>query len=82
LLRSLGWGKPKATPEAFQKQVFRELNPEEEQVVNFLENRGTASFDVILRETSLTTNQLSNTLLMLEMEGIVSALSGKRYLLS
>jgi DNA processing protein len=62
-----------------QKQLFVELEPEEEIVINFLNQNGNTSIDIISLKSGISLGKLSSVLLNLEFKGLVKSLPGKMY---
>lgn len=81
IIRMMNWdaGKKK---KPVQKQLFLNLSPGEQSIVDMLQNRENAHADELLYQTGLASNVLAATLLQLEMQGIVKAMPGKFYRLS
>ncbi len=78
----LGWEKTKNQKEkVIQKQLFVDLNPQEEILVELLRD-ADKSIDEIAISSAMPISQVSTQLLMLEFKGIVKQLPGKRYQLS
>jgi DNA processing protein len=65
-----------------QRQLFVELTPLEENIVNMLRNADTLGLDEISLALSLPVNKISSTLLTLEFQGLVRALPGSIYRLN
>jgi DNA processing protein len=68
--------KPK---KPIQKQLFFNLNKEEESVVNLLQKNETMDIDNICNFLGFTPSQTSALLLNLEFSGLIKALPGKRF---
>ena len=81
LLEIMNWGKH-AQKKAVQKQLFLELSPEEQRVVDVLQQKDSLHADELSYQTGFTTSQLSSMLLQMEMSGLVKALPGKHYRLN
>lgn len=64
---------------AVQKQLFVNLNADEQRVVDLLQSRDSAHADELLYHTGLASPMLAATLLQLEMQGLIKALPGKHY---
>ena len=64
-----------------QMKLLLDLSPEEQLIVDALEQKKELNIDDLLISTELNTNILSTILLMLEFKGIVTCLPGKRYVL-
>lgn len=64
---------------AVQKQLFVELEPEEETIVEFLRNSGKSQLDIIALNSSFPTYKTASLLLNLELKGVVRPLPGKLF---
>ena len=62
-----------------QKQLFVELNLEEQKVYDYLFKTGKQMLDVIALECNIPTYKLASLLLQLEMKGVVKPLPGKLF---
>ncbi|NLZ73039.1 MAG: DNA-protecting protein DprA [Bacteroidales bacterium] len=62
-----------------QRDLFPELNKEEEQIVNLLQQQGKMQFDNLLDATHLPIQKLHTDLFNLEMQGIIRVLAGGQY---
>lgn len=62
-----------------QRQLFVELSPEEEKVVDILRNEGDLQLDALVLATSMPVNKLTTILFNLEMNGVVRILAGNVY---
>lgn len=71
----MGWQKKSAV----QRQLFLNLSPDEQKVVDVLKTKDSVHADELLYLTEMTSSQLASTLLMLEMQELVKALPGKYY---
>lgn len=78
----LGWEQPKNKKKNIQKQLFVELKPEEEVVVNFLKEKESVNIDELCFSTKMPISKVSALLLNLEFSGIVKSLPGKMYRLN
>ncbi|MEI7980557.1 MAG: DNA-processing protein DprA [Bacteroidota bacterium] len=77
----MGWKQDRAVPKVIQRKIFQELTPEEDQIVNLMQDQGQVSIDEITIRTGLAMSIVSSALLNLEFEGVVKCLPGKVYLL-
>ena len=75
----LNWHDEKETKKNVQRQLFLNLSPEEEQIVNLLKEKGDLEIDTLLLETMLMPAKAASVLLNLEFEGIIRCLPGKVY---
>ncbi|MDF2438781.1 MAG: protecting protein DprA [Bacteroidota bacterium] len=78
----MGWEEIKRKNAPVQKQLFVELKPEEEILVNLLKEKTTANIDDICLLAKLPMSKVSSLLLTLEFSGIVRSLPGKMYKLN
>lgn len=78
LLQLMGWDKQKKS-KTVQPQLFLHLSPEEQKVVDVLQNRDSVHADEISFHSGITNSALAATLLQLEIQGVVRALPGKYY---
>jgi DNA processing protein len=78
LLQLMGWDKQKK-PRAVQPQLFLHLSPEEQKVVDVLQNRNNVHADEISYHAGIANSALAATLLQLEIQGVIRALPGKYY---
>lgn len=83
ILYQMGWAREEELkkPIHIQKQLFVELNEEEEQVVKLLSSQRPVAFDDLLAETEMPVSRLSSLLLNLEFKGVTKPLPGKMFAL-
>ncbi len=77
----MGW-EQKLKNAPIQKQLFVELKPEEEILVNLLKEKESVNVDDICLFAKMPMSKVSSLLLTLEFSGIVKSLPGKRYRLN
>ena len=75
----LGWNNVKKQPKVIQKQLFIELNTEEQNLIDAITKQTTATIDDIAYSLQLPISQVSTQLLMLEFKGLIKQLPGKIY---
>lgn len=76
----LGWNPEEKSPApAVQKQLFVELEPDEEVVFSKLSDGGKMLLDEIAYTCNLPVHKLSATLVGMEMKGVVRPLPGKYF---
>jgi DNA processing protein len=75
----LGWETNDEKPEAFQKQLFPDLDPDEKALCDVLTRNDPVFIDRVCAETKLPVGKVSSLLLNLEFKGVVIALPGKMY---
>jgi len=78
----MGWEQTKNVKAPQQKQLFIELKPEEELVVNVLKEKDSINIDDLCLVCKLPMSKVSSLLLTLEFSGIVRSLPGKMYRLN
>lgn len=75
----LNWDKVKTTNKTVQRQLFLNLTPDEEHIVNILKEKGDLDIDTLLIESKILPAKASTILLNMEFEGIVRCLPGRVY---
>ncbi len=78
----MGWEQTKSKKVPQQKNLFVELNADEEIVVNVLKEKESIAIDDLCLICKLPMGKVSALLLTLEFSGIVRSLPGKRYRLN
>lgn len=83
IVKLLNWDldddqKPK-TQKVIQKQLFLELNSEEEKVYKYLNENGQQLLDEIAVQTDMPVYQMATLLLNLELKGVIRPLPGKLF---
>jgi DNA processing protein len=78
----LGWEKTLQTNAPVQRQLFLELKPNEELVVNLLKEKTQLAIDDLCLLSKLSMSTVSAVLLTLEFSGIIKSLPGKIYRLN
>lgn len=81
LLELMNW-QPQKQTKASQTQLFTSLSPEEQKLVDILQDKDAIHTDELLDAVGMTSSQMAGTLLQLELQGIVKALPGKYYRLN
>jgi len=82
LVYILGWEQTISKKSTQQKQLFVELKPEEEMLVNVLKEKEQINIDDICLMSQMPMSKVSPLLLSLEFSGIVKSLPGKMYRLN
>lgn len=75
----MGWDKTLEKKAVVQRKLFVQLQPDEETVVNLMQQHGDCSLDKICISSGLQTSKVAAALLNLEFEGMVKCLPGKIY---
>lgn len=78
LVYILNW-HPKKDSKPVQKQLFVELEDEEEAVYGFLKENGKEQLDLIALNCSIPTFKAASLLLNMELKGVVRPLPGKLF---
>lgn len=78
LVYHLNW-ELNSPPKVVQKQLFVELNPEEQKVYDYLLANGKEELDYIAMACELPIFKLSGLLLTLELKGVIRPLPGKLF---
>lgn len=81
LLHIMNWKEaPKKAKR--QRELFIELTPEEKIITDILARQDSIQIDQLYFQSGLSSSAVANALLMLEMQGVVSALPGKVFKLT
>lgn len=75
----MGWEETKKRKASPQKQLFIDLKPEEEQLLNLLKEKEAINVDDLCLESKMPMSKVSSALLSLEFSGLVRSLPGKMY---
>ena len=75
----MGWQKTGKSTDAFQKELFIELTPEEKVLTDLIRSDSNATIDHLAIKSDLQISRVSGLLLNLEFKGIVKCLPGKIY---
>lgn len=78
----LNWVKTEVKAPSQQLKIFATLAKDEQQVVKYISDNNTVTFDDLQLNISMPQSKLSMTILNLEMQGIVIAFPGKVYKLN
>ena len=82
LVASMLWGKKKKSPSTKQSEMFQQLTESELQIFAIIEQQQPIHIDNIRLYTQLTNSLLANTILSLEIKGIVRQQPGNHYTLN
>jgi DNA processing protein len=75
----LNWDIATVSKKNIQRQLFVNLTPDQELIVNILKEKGDLEIDTLLLETGLLPSKAASVLLNMEFEGIIRCLPGKVY---
>ncbi len=78
IVKMLNWDL-KEKPESIQKQLFVELNENEQKIHDLLHEKGQQLLDVISLECNIPIYQLASILLQMELKGVTKPLPGKMF---
>jgi len=78
----MGWQKSGKASDAFQKELFLELSPDETILLEILHNQSTATIDHLAIHANMQVSKVSGLMLNLEFKGLVKCLPGKVYRLT
>jgi len=81
LVYQMGWEKQSQTKH-IQKQIFLDLNDDEQSLFHLLKTRGKQSIDTLSIESGLPMSKTSIILLEMEFKGVVRSLPGKMFSLN
>ncbi|NPA42468.1 MAG: DNA-protecting protein DprA [Chlorobi bacterium] len=84
LAQWLDWDRtPPPAPETpVQTRLFTELSPQEQKIVDVLEQTGAEHLDIIAIETGMPVSEVSRLLMMMELNGVIESLPGKKFKLA
>jgi DNA processing protein len=78
IVKILNWDLTEK-PKIIQKQLFLELNENEQKIYDLLHDKGPQLLDVISLECNIPMYQLASILLQMELKGISKPLPGKMF---
>ncbi len=79
LLESMGWIENKRADKPKQRELFIELTAEEKNIVAVLVEKDQVHVDEIYLKTGMSSSAVANSLLCMEMKGLIASLPGKMY---
>ncbi|MEO5890655.1 MAG: DNA-processing protein DprA [Ferruginibacter sp.] len=82
MLEMMNWKDMKKAHPKKQRELFIELTDDEKIVTGILQNQPTIQIDQLYFKSGLSSSAMASALLMLEMQGIVTSLPGKVYMMS
>lgn len=78
-VKAMGWQTIEDKSEPVERQLFVDLTPEEQQVVNILQQNNDLQLNMLSVQANIPIGQLTALLFQMEMKGIVKALAGGTY---
>ncbi|MEP7144277.1 MAG: DNA-processing protein DprA [Ferruginibacter sp.] len=82
LLDMMNWNEPKKSHPKKQRELFVELTADEKVVIGILQNQESIQIDQLYFKSGLSSSSMAAALLMLEMQGLVTSLPGKVYMIN
>ncbi len=79
IVKMLNWDLQEKPVKPIQKQLFVELNSEEQKIYDHLQKEGKQLLDVIALDCNMPLFQLSSVLLQMELKGVIKPLPGKLF---
>jgi DNA processing protein len=80
LVYMLNWDMPESGKEKnIQKQLFVELNDEEQKIYDYLQKNGKQLLDIIALDCDFPVFKMSSLLLSMELKGVIRPLPGKMF---
>ena len=79
LIYMLNWDLTSDTSRSVQKQLFVELEEEEQKIYDFLQKNGKELLDIIALKCEFPVYKISSTLLNMELKGVIRPLPGKLF---
>jgi len=81
LIEVMGWEKKNVQSKKLQRLLFENLSDNEKKIVRIMMDKGTVHIDEIGVQANLPVSTVAASILNLEMENVIRALPGKRYVL-
>jgi DNA processing protein len=81
LVELMGWDENTARPRRVQRELFIDLSEEEKVLVDILKEKETSHIDEINLRSGLSTSAVAAAILNLELQNVIVAMPGKRYML-
>lgn len=79
IVKLLNWDIKEKSKKPIQKQLFIELNQNEQKIYDYLQKNGKQLLDVIALDCAIPLFQLSSILLQMELKGVIKPLPGKMF---
>ena len=79
IVKMLNWDIKEKPKKIIQKQLFLELNENEQKIYDLLSEKGQQLLDVISLDCNIPVYQLSSILLQMELKGVTKPLPGKMF---
>ena len=79
IIESMGWTKRSNALKPRQKEIFPEINDEEQKILNLLKETGCIHINTIAQQLKKPVFQLLSAMVELEFKGLIISHSGSRY---
>lgn len=79
LIYILNWKLETESSKSVQKQLFVELDADEQKIYNYLQTNGKQLMDIIALECDFPIYKISSVLLNMELKGVIRPLPGKLF---
>lgn len=81
LVSAMRWETKDTSPQAKQMEMFADIAPEEQPIVDYLRANNETHINVLCNALGIPMSQLMSSLIELEFKGIISSLPGAKYTL-
>ena len=81
LVSAMRWETITPKSDAKQMQIFADITPEEQSIINYLQENQETHINVLCNALSMPMSQLMSTLIELEFKGVITSLPGAKYTL-
>lgn len=81
LVSAMRWETITPKSDAKQMQIFTDIAPEEQSIINYLQENQETHINVLCNALSMPMSQLMSTLIELEFKGVITSLPGAKYTL-
>jgi DNA processing protein len=78
LLETMNWQDRKKPPKK-QRELFVTLSPEEQMIVQLLQQKDSVHIDELFLQSGLTSSAVAGAILNLELQNLITGLPGKMY---
>ncbi len=79
IIEALGWTEKKPVPKKQQKELFIQLSPEENIIVELLKEKDAVHIDELRIKSNLNSSTVAAAILNLELQNLAASLPGKLY---
>ena len=83
LVQAMGWDMTASSNrKILQRKMFIELSPDEQRVIQVLQEKDKTAIDELNQKSGLSTSAVAASILNLELQGLILSLPGKIYRLA